>query len=180
MQMSKKEEFLEVADKIVEALDQEVVPFSDLVSIACEGKTEQNCSQCDKKIVVQGIFLHDGNKRTLTAEIVFYALETKRYICESSECNNKERDRNADKFSSWATAVHKICCNPDMGQRQIDERKVKTGGKDKVFAANAETKSLAERMSKLKMDPASAMKLVEIIEETKKAKRTVAKIDEVD
>ena len=56
-QMSKKEELLEVVDKIVEALDQEVVPFSVLASITCGGKPDQNCSQCDKKIVVQGILL---------------------------------------------------------------------------------------------------------------------------
>ena len=90
-QVSKKEKFLEVADKIVEALDQEVVPFSDLASIACGGKTEQNCSQCNKKIVVQGISLSCFQVRTSTAEIVFNPTETERYICESSECFNKER-----------------------------------------------------------------------------------------
>ena len=43
--------------------------------------------------------------RTSTAEIVFNAAETKRYICESPECYNKERGRNYEKFGSWATAV---------------------------------------------------------------------------
>ena len=225
MQMSKKEKFLEVADRILEALDQEVVPFSDLASIACKGKPEQKCSQCDKKIMVRGIFLYCFQGRTSTAEIVFHPTEIKRYICESSECDNKERLRNSEKISSWGTAVcstvlrlddtrcdncfhlpplnkvhrskcrtknycsqvcrdaddaaHKVCCNPDKGQRRIEDRKVKIGGKDKVFAANAVTDSMAEKLSKLKVNPAFDKKVAEIIEETKKAKPTV-KIDEVD
>merc|ERR1712037_524741 len=78
--------------------------------------------------------------------------EVHRSKCRTKNyCNQVCRDAD--------DAVHKVCCNPDKEQRRIEERKVKIGGKDKVFAANAETKSLAERMSKLKMDPASAMKL---------------------
>ena len=203
-----------------------MVPFSDLASIACGGKPEQKCSQCEKKIVVQGIFLENFKVRTSTAEIIFSPAETERYICNSSECFDKEGLRNDDKLCSWAVAVsatvqrlqdtrcdhcfllaplkkvhrskcrtknycsqvcrdaddaaHKICCNPDKGQRRIDERKVKIGGKEKVFAANASTDSLAEVMRKLDIDPALAKKAAEIVEETKKAKPTVAKIDEVD
>ena len=77
-------------------------------------------------------------------------------------------------------AAHKVCCNPDKGQRHIDERKVKIGGKDKVFAANAETDSIAELMSKVKIEPAFDKKVAEIVQKTKKAKRAAANIDEVD
>ena len=231
-QMSKKEEFLEVADKIIEALDQKVVPFSDLARIACGGKTEQNCSQCGKEIVVKGIY--SFKERTSTADIVFNAVETERYICESSECHDKEKDRTTDTMVAWMAAVmathrrlqetrcdrcflmaplkevhrskcrtknycsqvcrdaddsvHKVCCNPDKGQRRIEERKVKIGGKDKVVAANAGTDSMAQRMRKNTLSqPALGKRFVEIIEKTKKVKGTVkraekkiAKIDEVD
>ena len=77
-------------------------------------------------------------------------------------------------------AAHKICCHPDKKQRRIEERKVKIGGIDKVFAANAETDSIAEEMHKVNLDPDFDKKVAEIIEKTRKAKRPVAKIDEVD
>ena len=37
--------------------------------------------------------------------------------------------------------VHKVCCNPDKGQRCIEERKVKIGGQAKVETANREADS---------------------------------------
>jgi len=104
-QMSKKEEFFEVADKIIEALDEEVVPFSDLAKIACRGKTKQRCSQCQKEIVVQGIFLEDLPVRPAAAEIIFNPIENQRYICESSECYKKEKRRNDDMYDPWVMAV---------------------------------------------------------------------------
>ena len=104
-QMSKKDEFFEVSDKIIEALDQEVVPFSELAAIACRGKTEQNCNRCHKKIVVQGIKLEDLPVRMPTAQIIFNPVENERYVCESSECYNKETDRATKKAYSWTAAV---------------------------------------------------------------------------
>ena len=80
-QMTKKEEFFEVADKIIEALDKQVVPITDLAVIACRGKTEQNCSQCGRKIVVQSIFLEDFPLKDARAKIVFKPLEDERYVC---------------------------------------------------------------------------------------------------
>ena len=44
-QVSKPEQLFEKADKIVEALDRELVPINDLAAIACGGDTEQRCSQ---------------------------------------------------------------------------------------------------------------------------------------
>ena len=184
--MSKTDQFFKVADKIIEALDQELVAFSDLAAIACQGKTEQNCSQCHKEIAIQGIYLSDPSVREPTAEIIFNAIE-KRYICETLECFEKESPGKAGKFASWLMAVtatykrldatrcdhcfllaplsevhrsrcltknycgqvcrdadnsvHKVCCNPDKGQRCIEERKVKIGGQAKVETANREADS---------------------------------------
>ena len=232
-QMSKQDQFFEVADKIVGALEQKVVPFSDLAAIACGGKPEQNCSQCHKEIIVQGISIEDLTVRKLTALVVVSPVQNKRYHCESTECCDKERSRDSNKMARWLMAVwatskrlyetrcdhcfvlaplqevhrskcrtknycsqvcrdaddavHKVCCNPDKGQRLIEERKVRIGGKDKVVAANAETDSFAELMRKENFNPVDCKRLVEIIENSKKekdtgklAKEKVSKIDEVD
>ena len=105
-QMSKQEEFFEVADKIIEALDQEMVPFSHLARIACGGKTEQRCSQCQKEIVVQGISINDFTVRMSTTEIVLSPVETQRYICQSLECcNEEERRMHSERLDSWIMAV---------------------------------------------------------------------------
>ena len=87
--MSKKDQFFEVADKIIEALDHQVVPFDDLAAIACGGNTEKSCSQCHTKVVVKGIVLSMFKDRTANAEIVFNPVENERYICKSSVCYNK-------------------------------------------------------------------------------------------
>ena len=84
-------------------------------------------------------------------------------------------------------AVHKVCCNPDKGQRRIEERKVKTGGKDKVEAANARVDSFDKSMS------SALARYPEVAEEVKgkmkkktpreklaKKKKKETQIDEVD
>ena len=210
-QMSKTDQFFKVADKIIEALDQEVVPFSDLAAIACQGKTEQNCSQCHKEIVVQGIYLGDLPVRAAVAEIIFNAIENQRYICESSECFEKESPGKAGKFDSWLMAVtatynrliatrcdlcyllaplsevhrsrcltknycsqgcrdaddsvHKVCCNPDKGQRCIEERKIKIGGQDKVETANTKADSFGKHTSLLSSFFAHNQEEVKLTEE---------------
>ena len=68
-------------------------------------------------------------------------------------------------------AVHKVCCNPDKGQRRIEERKVKIGGQHKVEAASARMDSMAEYFSKkVHVNPEYDKKQMEIIERTKTGK----------
>ena len=190
-QMSKREYFFEVADKIIEALDHQLVPHSHLAAIACAGKTDQNCTHCHKKIKVSGIFQRHVNKQI--PEVVFNPVQNGvRFVCEASECWNKERFREIEESSCWSfavlaaderlngtrcdccfllaplvevhrskcrtknycsqvcsdsdIAVHKVCCNPDQELRQVDERKVKIGGKEKREAANARVDSLLENV----------------------------------
>ena len=82
-------------------------------------------------------------------------------------------------------AVHKVCCSPDKELRQIEERKVKVGGKEKVEASNAGMDFLSEHVSSSAPSPTLGNNFQEIIKKTKKSKATVVKrketqIDEVD
>ena len=78
-------------------------------------------------------------------------------------------------------AAHKVCCNPDKGQRRIEERKVKIGGKDKVEAANSEIDSFGQRMMSGMTNPEAVKKMEEIIKKTKpRVKKKETQIDEVD
>ena len=103
-QMSKGDFFFEVADKIIEALDQQLVPHSDLAAIVCGGKTDQNCSHCHKEITISGIFHRHVNKTT--AEVVFNPVQNGvRYVCEASECRDKEKGREFEETTCWNFAV---------------------------------------------------------------------------
>ena len=104
MPMSKPDRFFEVADKIIQALDQQVVPFNDLAAIACGGEIEQSCSHCHKKISVQGILPSTLPIRQ-PSEIIFNPLETDRYICEATECYEEEYRRNDYNLFTWSSAV---------------------------------------------------------------------------
>ena len=56
--------------------------------------------------------------------------------------------KNYCSKSCWKAdvAVHKVCCNPEKELRQIEERKLKIGGMQKIVASNAAMASLAEQM----------------------------------
>ena len=82
-------------------------------------------------------------------------------------------------------AVHKVCCNPEKELRQIEERKVKVGGKAKVVASNAGMDFLSEHVSSSAPNPTLCKNFQKIIKKTKKTKAAVVKrketqIDEVD
>ena len=112
--MSKKDQFFEVADKIIEALDKEVVPHHVLANIACRGQTEQNCSQCHKKVAVQNIFVHDFPARS--PAVVVSPVQTERFFCELPECLKKER--TDAKENSWFFPVLTTCMK--LGQTRCD------------------------------------------------------------
>ena len=44
----KVDAFLKVVDQILEALENQVVPYNHIVAIACQGSVEQKCSSCQK------------------------------------------------------------------------------------------------------------------------------------
>ena len=103
-QMSKRDFFFEVADKIIEALDQKLVPHSDLAAIVCGGKTDQNCSHCHKEITISGIFHRNVNKEI--PEVVFNPVQNGvRFVCGASECWYKERSLETEETTCWSFAV---------------------------------------------------------------------------
>ena len=115
----------------------------------------------------QGVFLDHGSRGNYSeaAEDQLQLLaplnEVHRSKCLTKNyCSQVCRDAN--------DAVHKVCCNPDKGQRRIEARKVKMGGKDKVGAADAEIDSFGKLP--LHFNPADMERMEEVIEKTKKTK----------
>ena len=89
------------------ALVKDLIDYTtaiNLESLSLRGKTEQSCSQCHKKIVVQGIYL-SGLPIGQPPEIFLSPIETERYICEATKCSKEEYSRNNYNTASWFSAV---------------------------------------------------------------------------
>ena len=66
--------FLRIIDKILEALEDEGVPDSELINIVCEGNLEQNCTVCQKEITVDRILIPiDSGTAPVAASVRIFA-----------------------------------------------------------------------------------------------------------
>ena len=104
-QVFKNDHFLEVVEKITNALDQEVVPHSELAAIACGGNIEQSCNQCDKKITIAGIF-HRHVRKSIPEVVFNHGEKSRRYVCETSQCWEKESRRETEETTLRNVSVY--------------------------------------------------------------------------
>ena len=183
--------FLLIVDRILEALEEQVVPHGQLAEIVCEGKLEQNCTVCQKKIVVTRIWfpmptVSVARQLHGAASVCFFPAEGVTFSCGSVECEENRQDRISNAL--WVSVmtstiaklensrcdfcflcapvgevhrsqcktknycskicrkgdddVHKGCCKEG---NQVDERKVKLGGMEKVEVAEALMKQEVSR-----------------------------------
>ena len=181
--------FLMVVDKILEALEDQEIPHSELVDIASGGNLEQNCTVCQKEITVTRMWYPEaegGATLPVTASVYLCPLEGVVFFCGSLDCMENYLERLS--FGMWGTVLlstlakleptrcdfcflcapltevhrslcktknycskicrradndfHKVCCE-EGGHYQVEERKVKIGGQEKVEVAFAKMKSSA-------------------------------------
>ena len=99
-----------IVDKILEALEDNLIPHSELVNIACEGNLEQNCTVCQKEITVTrmwylgsglGDLKEDSAQMPVTASGCLDPLEGVVFDCGSLECS---RERFSS-FRIWSDVV---------------------------------------------------------------------------
>ena len=103
----KVDPFLEKVDQILEALQHQVVPHSQLAAIACEeGKPEQKCSSCQKEITVTGILYPEVPLWCIDVPVVLlYPTEDVSYSCGSEKCTSEALKSKRESFSTWSAAV---------------------------------------------------------------------------
>ena len=87
--------FLKIVDQILEALEDQETPHSKLAHIACECKMEQNCTVCEKEIIVTGIWSppSSGIWCVRPASVCIFAPEDVTFSCGSVECRKIQEDR---------------------------------------------------------------------------------------
>ena len=82
---AKKSTFLPTVDRLLDALDRELLPYSEVVRIICNGETMKNCSICDELVNVTEIT--QNKKRLGTAATFFNTLNMGVVRCEDPMCN---------------------------------------------------------------------------------------------
>ena len=206
--------FLTIADHVPDALEHHLVPYSDLVAIACGGNTKRQCTVCAEEVRIEDIVhtirvarwpsvyispIDTGTYTCAKPRCALRLVQLKKYICWSkatgaiyekladtrcdscylngplkevhrSRCLTKnycsQECRNADdKF-------HNICCGQ---QGEVDKRKVKVGGKEKVIKGNERVDRYARAHILFLMSPDDSIpelgnELKKIIDKVKKVK----------
>ena len=201
--------FLAIADQVLDALEHQLVPYSDLVAIACKGNTERLCTGCAKEIRIEEIVHTTRMARRPSVSISPIDIDT--YTCGEPGCPSQLV--NQRKYLHWLTATeaiyeklvdtrcdscylnaplkevhrskcltknycsqacrnaddkfHSICC----GQGEVDARKVKVGGKEKMIKANERVDRYASaHIPASSDDPELEKGFKKIIEKVKKVK----------
>ena len=92
--------YLRRVDKILDALEQQLVSQGDLAAIACEGDLQRACSTCGKEVTIRAI---SPTKRRLVGIPSVLLLPTSNHLfsCGHSEC---ELGVPAE-VNSWLAAV---------------------------------------------------------------------------
>ena len=206
----KEGKFLTIADQVLDALEHHLVPYSDLVAIACGGNTKRQCTGCAEEVRIEAI-VHTA-KIARRPSVCISPIDTDTYSCGKLQCRGQLV--NLKKYFYWLTAAvaiyekladtrcdtcflnaplkevhrskcltknycsqacrdaddkfHKVCCGQ---QGEVEERKVKIGGKEKVIKANARVDRYANAHVPASCeDPVFERELKKIIAKVKKVK----------
>ena len=98
--------FLRIIDKILEALEDEGVPHSELINIVCEGNLERSCSVCQREITVSRVW-SPGFKTVGAASVCLYPLEGVIFVCGTG-CNLWDRMSLTTWISVLGSTVNRL------------------------------------------------------------------------
>ena len=110
-QMSKKvreSSYLQVVDKILEALQEKLVSTRELAAIICEENLQRECSTCKRAIVIQTA----GFWVRTSCSVLFGPGVDDLFLCGDKACREQQRAASAELFS-WNTAVRAVASQLD-------------------------------------------------------------------
>ena len=96
--------FLTIADQVLDALEHHLVPYSDLVAIACGGNTKRQCTGCAEEVEIEEI-VHAA-KIARRPSVVISPINTDTFTCGKLRC--KSQLVNLWKYHYWLTATQAI------------------------------------------------------------------------
>ena len=106
----KVDHFLEIVDRILDALEHQLVPHSQLAALACEDENpNQKCSACQKEITVTTILYPELPLWCVdTPLVLLYPVDDVSYSCGSKECTAEVLSKKKAMFNTWSAAVGAI------------------------------------------------------------------------
>ena len=111
-QMSKKvreSSYLQVVDKILEALQEKLVPIRELAAIICEDNLQRECSTCMKEIVIQTAtsngFCLSGSR---APSVIFGPGIGNMFTCGDFACTEQLIMNGGAELRSWNTATKSV------------------------------------------------------------------------
>ena len=104
----KEGSFLTIADQVLDALEHHLVPYSDLVAIACGGKTERKCTVCAEEVRIKEI-VHSAKLATWSwPSVCISAIDTDTYTCGKPPCEQVRLVNLLKKNLCWLNATGAI------------------------------------------------------------------------
>ena len=92
--------YLRRVDKILDALEQQLVSHENLAAIVCEGNMQRACSTCGEGVTIREICVR-GLRNVGTPLVLFQPTSSDLFSCGHSEC----LPRMSPEACSWVTAV---------------------------------------------------------------------------
>ena len=83
--------YLRRVDKILDALEQQLVSQESLAAIVCEGNLQRACSTCDKEVTIRAVSA-GGMKIKRTPSVLFRPTSSGVFSCGHSECQQSPED----------------------------------------------------------------------------------------
>ena len=83
--------FLATVDKLLDALEHELIPYPEVVRIVCGGEVERRCSICDQQVTVTEV-IHTIKKRINRVACFFNTMNMRLVRCASPFCDYNLED----------------------------------------------------------------------------------------
>ena len=99
--------FRDLIDEVLDVLEHKLVPYRDLVAIACKGNIERECNTCGKQISVEMIVHSTDLVATQPSSVAVSAIDRETYTCGAPECMDKLVIAN--EYLLWFVTNGAIC-----------------------------------------------------------------------
>ena len=104
-EMVREGSYLQVVNKILEVLEEQLVSQKDLGAIVCNGDMQRICSGCNRDVVIQEVRLAGnlGLPREGTPAVMFQPGQNNLFSCGAKACDDQMVVK--PEVNSWVTAV---------------------------------------------------------------------------
>ena len=97
--------YLRVVDRILDALEQQVISQKDLAAIVCDGNLQRNCSGCKREITIGNVSTYAGRNKGKPA-VLWHLGQDNIFSCGAEACDNLMVVRPGSETDAWHLSVY--------------------------------------------------------------------------